>query len=50
MSKTVILLPTYNERKNVGIIIPEIFHAHPELSILVIDDNELLFHKKWVRQ
>ncbi len=39
MSKTVILLPTYNERENVGLIIPEIFAAHPDLNVLVIDDN-----------
>lgn len=39
MSKTVILLPTYNERENVDVIIPEIFAAHPDLHILVIDDN-----------
>jgi dolichol-phosphate mannosyltransferase len=39
MSKTVILLPTYNERENIGMIIPEIFAAHPELHVLVIDDN-----------
>ena len=39
MSKTVILLPTYNERENIGLIIPEIFAAHPELHVLVIDDN-----------
>lgn len=39
MSKTVILLPTYNERENVRMIIPEIFVAHPDVHILVIDDN-----------
>jgi dolichol-phosphate mannosyltransferase len=37
--KDVILLPTYNERENVKIIIPEIFSCHPEINILVIDDN-----------
>lgn len=37
--KTVILLPTYNERENVGLIIPEIFSAHPDIHVLVIDDN-----------
>jgi len=35
----VILLPTYNERHNVKIIIPKIFSLLPEINILVIDDN-----------
>ncbi len=39
MSKTVILLPTYNERENIGLIVPEIFAAHPDLHVMVIDDN-----------
>ena len=39
MSKSVILLPTYNERENVRMIIPEIFAVHPDLHVLVIDDN-----------
>ncbi len=39
MSKTVILLPTYNERENIDLIVPEIFAAHPDIHILVIDDN-----------
>lgn len=39
MSYSTILLPTYNERKNIGAIIPEIFTAHPELRIVVVDDS-----------
>jgi dolichol-phosphate mannosyltransferase len=39
MSKTVILMPTYNERENVGYIIPKIFATYPDLHITVIDDN-----------
>jgi len=38
-SKTVILIPTYNERENIRMIVPEIFAAHPDVHILVIDDN-----------
>lgn len=34
-----ILLPTYNEKHNVKIIIPKIFSLLPEINILVIDDN-----------
>lgn len=37
--KTIILLPTYNERENVGLIVPEIFARYPDLRIVVIDDS-----------
>ena len=37
--KDVILLPTYNERDNVGWIIPAIFKLLPNIYIVVIDDN-----------
>ncbi len=34
-----VLIPTYNERENIQIIIPKIFKCVPEVQILVIDDN-----------
>jgi len=37
--KNFLLLPTYNERENIKLIIPEIFKLIPEINILVIDDN-----------
>ena len=37
--KDVVLLPTYNERKNIEKLIPEIFGLYPSVHILVIDDN-----------
>ena len=37
--KDIILLPTYNERENVTIIIPEILRTVPDVFVLVIDDN-----------
>jgi len=37
--KDVLLLPTYNEKENVKMIIPEIFAQVPEVEILVIDDS-----------
>jgi dolichol-phosphate mannosyltransferase len=37
--KTVILLPTYNERENIKLIVPEIFAIDPEFYVLVIDDS-----------
>jgi dolichol-phosphate mannosyltransferase len=35
----IILLPTYNEKENVKLIIPEIFNLFPDIRVLVIDDN-----------
>lgn len=37
--KDIILMPTYNEKENVKIIIPQIFSLIPDINILVIDDN-----------
>lgn len=37
--KTVVLLPTYNERENIARIVPQIFAKSPRIHILVIDDN-----------
>ncbi len=37
--KAVIILPTYNEQKNIGIIIPQIFQTVPNILIMVVDDN-----------
>lgn len=35
----IILIPTYNEKENIKLIVPEIFNIFPEIKILVIDDN-----------
>lgn len=37
--KSVVLLPTYNERENVLTFVPELFKAVPDLMVIVIDDN-----------
>jgi len=34
-----IIIPTYNEKENIGLIIPEIKALLPEAHILVVDDN-----------
>ncbi len=34
-----VIIPTYNERDNIGIILPEIKSLLPEAHILVVDDN-----------
>ncbi len=37
--KTLIIIPTYNERENIKHLIEEIFKLLPDLNILVVDDN-----------
>ncbi|MEN9614147.1 MAG: hypothetical protein RLZZ347_454 [Candidatus Parcubacteria bacterium] len=37
--KQVIILPTYNERENIGTLIPLVFATVPSVYILVADDN-----------
>ncbi len=37
--KNYIILPTYNERENIGLLIERIFSLVPEIHILVVDDN-----------
>lgn len=37
--KNYIIIPTYNERENIGLLIEEIFSIIPNISILVVDDN-----------
>ena len=37
--KNIILIPTYNEKENIKLIVAEIFGLLPEIKILVIDDS-----------
>ena len=37
--KSVVVLPTYNERENVAVLLPRIFALVPEISVLVVDDH-----------
>ena len=37
--RTLIIIPTYNERENIGSLIKNIFEHIPEASILIVDDN-----------
>lgn len=39
MNKNIIVIPTYNEKDNIGILLEKIFKLLPETSVLVIDDN-----------
>ncbi len=37
--KTIVVIPTYNERTNISQLIPELLGLGEDLSILVVDDN-----------
>ncbi len=38
-SRSIILIPTLNEKENLENLIPQIFGLMPDISILVVDDN-----------
>ncbi len=37
--KTIVLIPTYNEKENISFIVEKVFSLSPEIKILVIDDS-----------
>lgn len=37
--KDVIIIPTYNERENINILIPLIFNILPDVHVVIADDN-----------
>jgi dolichol-phosphate mannosyltransferase len=37
--KSIVIIPTYNEKENIAEIIPAIFRQEKSVSILVVDDN-----------
>lgn len=37
--KIVVVIPTYNEAKNIDILINSLLSIHPSLSIIIVDDN-----------
>lgn len=37
--KDFIVIPTYNEKENIGLLIGDIFSLLPQVSVLVVDDN-----------
>jgi len=39
MTRTIVVLPTYNEAENLPLIVPEILAQTEELEVLVVDDN-----------
>ena len=39
MKKSLVIIPTYNERKNIELLIHEILELYPNMNILVVDDG-----------
>ncbi len=37
--KTLAIIPTWNERENISMLIPAIFKVLPDIDVLVVDDN-----------
>lgn len=37
--KSLIIIPTYNERENIVMLLPQIYKVNSELHVLVVDDN-----------
>ena len=37
--KSLVIVPTYNEKENISIIIPEILSQHECIQVLVVDDH-----------
>ncbi len=39
MEKNIIIIPTYNEKDNVPILLEKIFNLLPDIYALIVDDN-----------
>lgn len=39
MKKSLVIIPTYNERKNIELLIHEILELYPNMNVLVVDDG-----------
>ena len=37
--KALVIIPTYNERENIGLLIEQVLKASPNIEVLVVDDN-----------
>lgn len=37
--RTLVIIPTYNERENIERIVPEILERDPSIDVLIVDDN-----------
>jgi dolichol-phosphate mannosyltransferase len=39
MSRVIVVIPTYNEAENLGLIVPEVLAQDPRIEVLVVDDD-----------
>ncbi len=39
MKRTIVVIPTYNERENIQKLVPEVLAVDPQMEIVVVDDN-----------
>ena len=39
MKNTLIIIPTYNEIENIEALLRAVFLLHPQVHVLVVDDN-----------
>ena len=39
MKNSLVIIPTYNERENIELIIPAVLDQHPQIHVLIVDDN-----------
>jgi len=39
LSRSLVIIPTYNERENLPRIVPQVLAQHPSLDVLVVDDG-----------
>ncbi len=39
MGEALVIIPTYNERENVALVVPRVLAADPRLEVLVVDDS-----------
>ena len=37
--ESLIIIPTFNEKENVGKMIKSLFDLYPDISLLIVDDN-----------
>ena len=37
--RVLVVIPTYNERENLPRVVPLVLDTHPEVEILIVDDN-----------
>ncbi|RLC42927.1 MAG: hypothetical protein DRH70_10190, partial [Candidatus Coatesbacteria bacterium] len=38
-SQSIVIIPTYNERENIELIVSRLFRLYPTINVLIVDDN-----------